>query len=267
MRPVPIPRQALQSAGEWAMPPGMNDQPHFDVARETILPVQECRLRLDPSPHPFETANREAIEENWRREQAANPALFDGMVVLLSRLTYSGGLLSGICHAARYSAFMLWRQRRPVAGAQHIYAQAVPVGADGALLAVRMGGHTANPGKVYFASGSFEPPEEFPDGIADVEGNMARELAEETGLDLLAGRPAGLLHMLWRETGVVLFRRYVFDQTAAALAERVKAFVAADPEPEIDGPVTISGPADLPTRLQDHMPPIIDWHFSTPLES
>jgi 8-oxo-dGTP pyrophosphatase MutT (NUDIX family) len=249
------------------MPPGMNDEPSFDVPRETILPVTNCRLRLDPSPHPFETMNREAIAENWRREKAAKPALFDGMAVLLSRLAYSDGLLDGLCHAARYSTFMLWRQRRPVAGAQHIYAQAVPVGADGALLAVRMGGHTANPGKVYFASGSFEPPDEFPDGIADVQGNMARELAEETGLDLFAGHPAGPLHMLWRETGVVLFRRHVFDETAAVLAERVKTFVAADPDPEIEGPVVISGPEDLPARLQDHMPPIIDWHFSTPLKA
>ncbi len=49
-------------------------------------------------------------------------------------------------------------------------------------------------------------------------------------------------------------------------AERVRTFVTVDPEPEIDGPVVISGPADAPASLQDHMKPIIDWHFSTPLE-
>ena len=216
------------------MPPGMNEEPLFDVPHETILPVSECRLRLDLSPHPFEGRNGEAIAENWKREKAAKPALFDGAVILLSRLSYSGGVLSGICHPVRYSSFMLWRRRRPVDGAQHIYAQAIPVGADAALLAVRMGGHTANAGKVYFASGSFEPPHEFPNGLADIEGNMARELAEETGIDLLSSRRAGALHMLWRETGVVLFRRYVFDQAAAALADRVKTFVAADPDPEIE---------------------------------
>ena len=30
--------------------------------------------------------NAEAIAENWQRETAANPALFDGTVVLLSQL-------------------------------------------------------------------------------------------------------------------------------------------------------------------------------------
>lgn len=238
--------------------------PDFDVPPDTILPVDSCRLRLDPSPHPFEVLNGEAIAHNWRREKAANPALFDGMVVLLSRLAYKDGALTGVCNPARYSTFMLWRRRRPVAGTQHIYAQAVPVGAEGALLAVRMGKHTVNAGRVYFASGSFEPPHEFPDGFADIEGNMARELAEETGLDLSSGRPAGKLHMMWRDTGVVLFRRYVFKERVAALTERINAFVAADPEPEIEGPVIIADPQDIPTGLQDHMPPIVTWHFTDP---
>lgn len=237
----------------------------FDVPRDVILPVERCILRLEPTAHPFETENRAAIAENWRRETAEKPALFDGPIILLSRLAWRDGTLEGICHPVRYSTFLLWRQRRPVAGAQHIYAQAAPVGSDGALLAVRMGGHTANAGKVYFASGSFEPTE-FPGGIADVEGNMAREVDEETGLALLSGQPAGPLHMMWRDSGVVLFRRYLFAETAIELAARVDAHVARDRDPEIDGAVVIANESSFPPRLQDHMPAIIDWHFSTPID-
>ena len=55
---------------------------------------------------------REAIAENWQREIAANPALFDGTVVLLSALSYRDSRLVGRCHAVRYSTFMHWRGNR-----------------------------------------------------------------------------------------------------------------------------------------------------------
>lgn len=237
----------------------------FDVPRNVILPVERCLLVLDNSHHPFETRNLRAIEENWLREKDSQPALFDGKVVLLSRLTYGDGVLGGTCHLVRFATLMFWRRLGSTVEAQHIYAQAAPVTAEGALLAVRMGGHTANARKVYFASGTFEP-EEFGGGNADVEGNMGREVAEETGLDLLSARPSGKLHLMWRETGVVLFRRYVFDKTAAELEAWVERFVAAEADPEIDGPVIIRGADQRIEGIQDHMPKIIDWHFSTPLD-
>ncbi|TIT15843.1 MAG: hypothetical protein E5W86_25050, partial [Mesorhizobium sp.] len=71
----------------------------FDLPRNVILPVDKVDVRLDPGPHPFERDNAEAIAENWRREMGANPALFDGTVVLLSALAYRDGGLVGRCHA------------------------------------------------------------------------------------------------------------------------------------------------------------------------
>ncbi|TIW07176.1 MAG: hypothetical protein E5V70_10100, partial [Mesorhizobium sp.] len=97
----------------------------FDLPRNIILPVDAVDVRLEPGPHPFERDNAQAIAENWRRETAANPALFDGTVVLLSALSYRDNSLVGRCHAVRYSAFMLWRGNRQVAGAEHAYAHAM----------------------------------------------------------------------------------------------------------------------------------------------
>ena len=47
----------------------------------------------------------------------------------------------------------------------------------GGLVAICMGPRTANPDRVYFASGSFER-EDFPGGRLDVDFNMAREVRE-----------------------------------------------------------------------------------------
>ena len=151
-----------------------------------ILPVDDIDVVLNPLPHPFERNNAEAIAKNWQREIIATPALFDGTVVLLSELGYTGGRLFGRCHAVRYSTFMYWRTDR-VGTVAHAFAHPMLVTKDNALIAIRMGTHTVNAGRVYFAAGSFEP-EDFPDGRVDAHGNMVREVMEETGLDISSVR-------------------------------------------------------------------------------
>ena len=84
----------------------------FDIPSNLIVPVDVVDVRLDPEPHPFETANAAAIEDNWREEIRANPSLFDGTVILLSRLAYNGGRFEGRCHAVRYATFLYWRRER-----------------------------------------------------------------------------------------------------------------------------------------------------------
>ncbi|MER8779810.1 hypothetical protein NKI72_11665 [Mesorhizobium sp. M0437] len=234
----------------------------FDLPRNVILPVDAIDVRLDSGPHPFERDHADAIAANWRRETAAKPALFDGTVVLLSALSYRDNRLVGRCHAVRYSTFMLWRSNRQVPGAEHAYAHAMLVAGDNALVAIRMAPHTVNAGRVYFAAGSFEPTD-FRDGIVDVDFNMIREVLEETGLDLSGATRGRRYYALSTATGTVIFRRYRETASADDLAQRISAFVAAESEPEIEGPVIIRNAADLPDGLMPHMRPLIEWHFAS----
>ena len=233
----------------------------FDLPRNTILPVDAIDVRLVAEQHPFERENQAAIAENWRRETDEKPALYDGTVVLLSSLSYRDNRLSGRCHAVKYSTFMLWRKNREASGAEHAYAHAVLVAGDNALVAIRMGAHTVNAGRVYFAAGSFEPID-FRDGLVDVDFNMIREVGEETGLDLSAAKRGRRWHALSTPSGTVIFRRYRVAETADELARRISAFVASEDEPEIEGPVIIRNGTDLPDGLMGHMKPLIEWHFS-----
>ncbi|MBX3570217.1 MAG: hypothetical protein KF914_19295 [Rhizobiaceae bacterium] len=231
----------------------------FALPRGRVVPVRSVDVRLDPGPHPFALENADAIEANWGQEFAANPALFDGEVVLLSSLGLEGGRLTGLCHEVRYAALLYWRKhRRP--GAEHAYAHAAIVSGDDALVAIRMGSHTANPGKVYFAAGSFESID-FRDGQVDLEGNMAREVGEETGLDLAAARAEAGYHLFSAEGATVIFRRYRYDLPAAELARRIEAHVAAETEPEIAGPVILRRGDPLPEGVMPHMKAIVEWHF------
>ena len=233
----------------------------FDIPRNVILPVDEVDVRLVAEPHPFERDNAEAIAANWAMEKAERPALFDGIVVLLSELAYRDSRLVGRCHAVRFSTFMLWRKLKPVTSAEHAFAHAMLISSDNALVAIRMGSHTANAGKVYFAAGSFEP-EDFREGLVDLDYNMLREVREETGLDLGTASREQRCHALSVESGTVIVRCFRAAETADELAERIRAFVATDPEPEIEGPVIIRGMRDLPEGLMPHMHSLVEWHFS-----
>lgn len=236
----------------------------FDLPCDVILPVEAIDVRLAREPHPFELEHATEIEANWQREIAANPALFDGEVVLLSTLTFRDGHLFGVCHPVRYATFMHWRNNRDVPGTAHAFAHAMLVAGDGTLVAIRMAAHTVNAGRVYFAAGSFEPSDFF-DGVVDVDYNMTREVREETGLDLGAAVREKYCHVLATRTGTVIFRRYQIKQRADEIAALIEAHIAREAEPEIVGPVFIRDAGDLPDGLMPHMLPLVQWHFSNPL--
>ncbi|MBO6902513.1 MAG: hypothetical protein JJ864_14315 [Rhizobiaceae bacterium] len=234
----------------------------FDLPRGRIFAIEDVDVRLEKGPSPFETANREAIERNWEREKKNNPALFNGTVVLLSSLRFAQGRLTGTCHAVSFAAFLYWRGSRGHVSAEHCFAHAMLVSSDNALIAARMGPHTLNAGRVYFAAGSFEPGD-FRNGRVDIHHNMVREVAEETGLDISnAPQAAGYLGYS-SDAGTAIFRRYDLSETAERIAERVRRFVASEADPEISEPVIIRGGAEPPEGLLAHMRAIVDWHFGT----
>lgn len=230
------------------------------LPENVAVPLDSICLSLADGPHPFETANRGAIAENWRRETEARPKLFDGRLALFAGHEFRDGVLSAVCHIVRYSTFLYWRRIEPVKGAEHMFAHAVPVTRDNRLVAIRMGAHTANPGQVYFAAGSFEPAD-IRGGRIDIEANMAREVGEETGLDLGESR-AEPRYSAWRFGGqTVLFRRYFFDLDAPAAERLIVRHIENDPDPEIDGVVLIKDSCALPAGLTSYMPGIIRRHF------
>ncbi|MBX3531050.1 MAG: hypothetical protein KF849_10610 [Rhizobiaceae bacterium] len=235
----------------------------FDLPQERVFNIDVLDLAVVPGPLAYEAGRTAAIDAHWTAENAGNPALFDGRIILFSALSLNGRRLQGVGHEARYATLLHWRGGSDTALAQHCFAYGVLVAGDGALIAVRMGSHTANPGKVYFAAGSFEM-HDVVRGRIDVDLNIRREVGEETGLDLDAADAEQGWHG-WTMAGrTVVFRRYRLPEPADRLAQRVRAVVAAQTEPEIVGPVVIRKPDDLPSETTPHMRALVDWHFRQP---
>lgn len=235
----------------------------MNVPPDSIIPVSEVDLRLVAEPHPFAVAHQEAAARHWHEERAANPNLFDGEVALFSGVTCKNGILSARCHIVRYSTFLYWRTIRPVPDVTHIFAHAMLVSSDGALVPVKMSVRTANPGQVYFAAGSFEPID-IVGGRVDPVRNMHREVSEETGIDLTQVQHEPDFYALSKASGMVLFRRYFLEQTANEIAGSIAAHVASEADPEIDGAYIIRNVDGIPEQTPLHMPDMVRWHFGPP---
>lgn len=226
----------------------------------TVFPIAGVDLRVLPGSHPFVVAEEAAIRENWAKETAANPALFEGRLVFQQRLSFSEDGIAGEGYVTPFSAFMWWRRQPQRQGGLHIFAYPVLESSDGALVAIRMGAHTANPGQVYFAAGSLEQ-EDIVDGRCDIEANMRREVHEETGLDLADAAAGPGLYASYSRRTVTLMRLFRFDMTADEIVERIEAHMLVAEDKEIAGAVAIRSayPKAYPYNIS--MLPVISWYF------
>lgn len=228
-------------------------------AEGAIIPIDDVEIRVNGAVHPFHLEEVGRAQENWQREIAANPHLFDGRMVLQRALRIKDGRVKGEGHVVPYSTFLWWRKTR-MEGAFHLFAMPAILSSDGALILVRMGSHTANPARVYSPSGSLEP-EDVVDGRCDIDGNIRREALEETGIDLALASAEPGYHLLHMDRAVTVIRVYRYPEKAAALVARVAAHIAVDPEPEIDEAIAIFGPDPGAYNYPPFIPPILDWLF------
>lgn len=224
-----------------------------------VFPVKSVRLRVLEGEHPFHCAERVAAAENWEREVARNPALFNGRMVFQNRVSFSDGVLNGEGHVIPYSTFLWWRKQAGGAGGVHIFGFPVLVSSDGALVAIRMSAHTANPGQVYCAAGSLDE-DDIVDGYCDVEANMRREVLEETGFDLDRDAVADAqLYAAHRDGRVVLYRLFRFSLTGEEMAQAIRGRTDRDEEVEDAVVIRCADP-----RLHNYSPsmlPLLAWFF------
>jgi 8-oxo-dGTP pyrophosphatase MutT (NUDIX family) len=199
-----------------------------------VFAISGIDMRVEPGRHSFEIAEEAAIAENWQRELAANPALYNGEIVLQEEIKLHGGVVEARARMSNFATLLWWRKQPQPTSGRMLVASAVPISSDGAAIVIRMAPHTANPGMVYFAAGSLDGSDLRPDGTVDVLGSMGRELREETGLDVEDAQADPVLRAVSIGTWFYVFRFYRFPWTATEICRRVEAHMGVDPDPEID---------------------------------
>lgn len=227
-----------------------------------LFPVSGYDISVAEGPHPLYLQKRDEIEANWIEEHAANPALFNGEMLIHRDIRVDAeGQLIATGHLTPYATMLWWRKQptRPIA--EHLFPIAVPITSDGAILAIEMSAKTANAGRVYCAAGSLDA-HDIVDGKVDLDANMMREVMEETGIDLSTATPIGGYLGVRVFRAVTLFQAFLLPYDAEEACARVRHHMETDHEQEIAGPVIIRDKSRDGRNYPAFMPPIIDRIFS-----
>jgi len=225
------------------------------VENGTIVRLSRVDARVEPYDWAFARENAEQIAAHWAKISAGKPAMFNGRVMLQHRAAIRDGVFEAGYFEVDYAAFMTWRDAgHPGPVIRNGFAMAALRANDGAFLCGKMGDHTANAGRVYFAAGTPDREDARADGTLDLAGSVTRELSEETGLrldELNVGE--GWTALI--EQGRVAFMREVgvdlpADEARALMLERMKTLE----EEELSDIVIVR---DLAEMKNHDMPPFM----------
>lgn len=188
------------------------------VENGMIVRLARVDARIEPHDWAFAREQAGSIEAHWARISADKPAMFNGRVMLQHRAAIRDGVFEAGYFETDYAAFLTWRDAgHPGPAIRNGFAMAALRARDGAFLCGKMGAHTANAGKVYFAAGTPDREDARPDGTLDLAGSVTRELGEETGLDV-AELAVGEGWTAVIEPGRIAFMREVRIDLAAEAA-------------------------------------------------
>lgn len=228
-----------------------------------IAPVHRLDFSFEPGGWTQMEPRRAEIETHFAHRAAANPHLWNGPILLLVRHAFAGGVLSGAFRQSDFATFTFWRdQGWRDEGMVNAFALAAIEGADGGFVLGVMGPHTASAGRIYFPGGTPDPSDITADNRVDLHASMLRELTEETGLrpcDI--ARDAGFTG-LFDGPRVALMGRLVFDAPADELAERIRAFLAAEKRPELADVAVVTGEADITPAMAPFAVDYMRWRWA-----
>lgn len=224
---------------------------------DAIRRAARVEARLAPYRWTWAEANRDLIAAHWRARAADRPALFNGRVLMVSAIRQDGGTIRVRFFETDYADLLAWIEHGfPGDPVWNGFAMGALRGRDGAFVLGRMGAHTANAGRLYFPCGTPDRSDLTPDGRVDLAASLTREIAEETGL----GPGDYEVDPDWavvEHRGLLGFMRTVRLRTGASEAcRRIRAFIAAEAQPELGGVEIVAGPQDLDEGAMPGIVPI-----------
>lgn len=219
------------------------------MSSPTVFAIDRLNLAFSPKPWPFAQERRAEIDAYFARLQSDNPALFNGRVLLLHRQVLSDGVFRGAYLETDYASFLAWRRWGvQAAGVHDCFGAGAMVSADGAVLLGVMGEHTANPGHVYFPAGTPDPSDIIA-GKVDLDASVARELKEETGLDIAEFSVAPGWTTVADGQLFVQIKTLRSAHSAEDLRARMLKHLAAEAQPELADIRIVRGRADYDAAM------------------
>lgn len=228
-----------------------------------LVQVENVTARLVARDWAWEAANRDRIAANWCRRLAATPALFNGRVLMISRLQVDADRAAVDFFAVDYATLLAHADFGfEDASVHNGFAMGALSGRDGGFLLAEMSAGTANAGRLYFAAGTPDRSDVRDDDSVDLAGSILREIGEETGLTLGSEALAPGWVVVRHEGRIAFMRSVRLAEPADDARARILAHIAADPKAELADVVVLRSIADIERespRMPTFLPTYLRW--------
>jgi 8-oxo-dGTP pyrophosphatase MutT (NUDIX family) len=225
--------------------------------------VSMLDLAVEPWRWPFDEARRDEIAAYFAERQREKPALWNGRVLLGRNPLFSGDCFRASYFETDFASFLAWRDwgfpDEPVFNGFGMGALRC---ADGAFVLGEMGQHTANPGRIYFPSGTPDL-DDVKGGQLDIPGSVVRELEEETGLRPGEYESDPLWHCIYTGPAVAMIQVLQVDMPGEKLRQRIMATLADQKEPELADIHVVRGVNDLTPAMPRFVTAFLEAQFAS----
>jgi 8-oxo-dGTP pyrophosphatase MutT (NUDIX family) len=224
------------------------------MAELRVIRIEQVAFRFAPRPWAFAETRRAEIKGHFEKLQRDKPGLWNGRVLLMYQHALEGSLLKGAFLETDYASFLAWRDWDfPDAGVRNCFGLGAIRSQDGAFILGVMAPHTANAGRIYFPGGTPDQDDIVGETV-DLEGNVVREVTEETGLapEELIIEPGW--HAVFAGPRIAMIKLMQANETAQALRARILAYLASGADPELCDILIVRGKADLHPNMPDFIP-------------
>jgi 8-oxo-dGTP pyrophosphatase MutT (NUDIX family) len=213
-----------------------------------IIPVQNLEFHFSPRRWRFAADRRIEIEHHFSHLRREKPKLWNGRVLLLRDFNISDATLTGSLFETDYASFIAWRDwGYPDPEVLVCFAMGALLSSDGAFLLGVMNNHTAGAGGIYFPAGMPDPRDICLDRV-DFDGNVRREVAEETGLNL-EGITADQWLVVLAGQRVALIRVFRFPKSANEIRASILDHLKNEALPELSDIHIVRDPSDFKPKM------------------
>ncbi len=212
---------------------------------EGVHRIRRCAIRCGAEAWPFASCEESAIRRHWAQRSASNPKFFNGRVYVMTSGALVQDCLVGTLAATDFAASLYWRETgyrdRTVVDC---FGSAILLASDRALIYGRQMSGNINSGMLYPPGGFIDRRDFDSCGTADLDGSIAREVAEEMGINPgTLDRDAG--YLVTKDGPLlsvgVIYRLAVPGQEFCA---QVKALLASDAAPELEALIALACAAE-----------------------
>lgn len=206
----------------------------WSAGETRVFTAADLDLRVTDGNWPFAARHAAEIDAHWERRVREMPGFFNGLVHVLTDYALSGGTLRGCLIRVPFKGFLYWRETgHPDRNVMDAFGSGLILSAEGEVLLGRQRAGNLNSGLSYPPGGFIDARDVGPDGRVDLEGSVAREISEETGLAAPAIRRAGGYVITVCGPALSIAVPYRATLPAATLLGAARRHIANDPDHEL----------------------------------